>query len=154
MPDRDLDLRALLAAVEAAPPTAGVEALAAELVRLTGAAEISFLISDIVGGTLVRLARVGPDGAAPPERTPADSVPIEGTAAGLALRRQQVQVQPGSPSAGPVEPEDEGARGGSTWLFAPVTERGEAIGVLELLLPVPPDERTVDYVASAAHALA
>jgi serine phosphatase RsbU (regulator of sigma subunit) len=39
-------------------------------------------------------------------------------------------------------------------VFAPVTNRGEAIGVLELGLPSPPDEQTVADVALAAHALA
>jgi serine phosphatase RsbU (regulator of sigma subunit) len=43
---------------------------------------------------------------------------------------------------------------GGTRLFAPVTNRGEAIGVLELRLPEPPDEQAVADVALAAHALA
>jgi serine phosphatase RsbU (regulator of sigma subunit) len=41
-----------------------------------------------------------------------------------------------------------------TRLFAPVTNRGEAIGVLELRLDEPPDEQMVADVALAAHALA
>src|SRR4029079_3347782 len=48
-----------------------------------------------------------------------------------------------------VEP---GANG--TRAFAPVTNRGEAIGVLELLLGEPPDEQMLAEVALAAHALA
>jgi serine phosphatase RsbU (regulator of sigma subunit) len=43
---------------------------------------------------------------------------------------------------------------GETRLFAPVTNRGEAIGVLELTLPSSPDEDTLANVALAAHALA
>ena len=39
-------------------------------------------------------------------------------------------------------------------VFAPVTNRGEAIGVLELLLGEPPDEQVLAEVAFAAHALA
>jgi serine phosphatase RsbU (regulator of sigma subunit) len=39
-------------------------------------------------------------------------------------------------------------------LFAPVTSRGEAIGVLELTLDEAPDEQTLGSVAAAAHALA
>ena len=39
-------------------------------------------------------------------------------------------------------------------MFAPVTNRGEAIGVLELLLGEAPDERVLDEVAFAAHAMA
>jgi serine phosphatase RsbU (regulator of sigma subunit) len=43
---------------------------------------------------------------------------------------------------------------GSARLFAPVTSRGEAVGVLELTLETTPDERTIAGVALAAHALA
>src|SRR6185312_12795589 len=39
-------------------------------------------------------------------------------------------------------------------VFAPVTNRGEAIGVLELRLPRTPDDPTIADVALAAHALA
>jgi serine phosphatase RsbU (regulator of sigma subunit) len=39
-------------------------------------------------------------------------------------------------------------------LFAPVTNRGDAIGVLQLSLPQAPDEQTLADVAVAAHALA
>jgi hypothetical protein len=47
-------------------------------------------------------------------------------------------------------------RGGfdGTRVFAPVTNRGEAIGVLELRLPETPDDQTLAEVALAAHALA
>ena len=41
-----------------------------------------------------------------------------------------------------------------TRVFAPVTNRGEAIGVLELLLGEAPDEQVLAEVAFAAHALA
>ena len=139
--ERSLDLRALLGAVEAASPTQGVDALAAELARMVGAAEVSFLIADIAGGTLARLARSGGDGEAVRERELAETVHIEGTAAGTALRTQTVQIMPSREVGG-------------VWVFAPVTERGEAVGVLELLLPYQPDPETLDYLAAAAHALA
>jgi serine phosphatase RsbU (regulator of sigma subunit) len=38
-------------------------------------------------------------------------------------------------------------------VLAPVTDRGDVIGVLEMLLPADPDADTVDYIAAAAHAL-
>ena len=41
-----------------------------------------------------------------------------------------------------------------TRVFAPVTNRGEAIGVLELLLGEAPDDQVLAEVAFAAHALA
>ncbi len=139
--DRDarLDLRALLDAAEAAPPTAGVEALAAELAEAVGAGEVSFLIADISGGALARLVRAQPGSAPGTERAAPATLPIAGTPAGLALRSQQVQLA---------------VTGDEVWLWAPVTERGEAVGVLELVLPTLPDDQTVAYLASAAHALA
>ena len=48
-----------------------------------------------------------------------------------------------------------GVSGGGQWLvLAPVTERGEAIGVLELTLPGRPDAADVAQVARLAHVLA
>ena len=80
--DPRLDLRALLDAVEVAPPTAAVEALSADLAKVIGASEVSFLIADIISGSLARLARTSPDGTTPADGAGARSVPIEGTAAG------------------------------------------------------------------------
>lgn len=136
-----VDLRALLDAVEASSPTQGVDALAAELGKMVSAAEVSFLIVDIAGGTLVRLARAAQDGEAVREREAADTVTIDGSAAGMALRTQLVQIVP--------LPDRDAA-----WVYAPVTERGEPVGVLELLLPYRPDPDIVGYLAAAAHALA
>jgi serine phosphatase RsbU (regulator of sigma subunit) len=66
-------------------------------------------------------------------------VPLAGTPHGRALAAQDVEVIA----------EDRGAR-----LFAPVTSRGEAVGVLELGLESFPVEQTVLDVALAAHFLA
>ena len=44
--------------------------------------------------------------------------------------------------------------GGGARLYAPVTNRGEAIGLIELHLADAPDEHTLADVALAAHALA
>jgi len=117
----------------------GVEALAAELASRVGAAEVSFLIADLLGETLARLARAQPPGQPPVARNAPESVPIEGTPCGQALRTQQVQVRE-------VD--------GRVWVCAPVTARGEAVGVLELVLVEAPDEQTMAYLAEAAHALA
>lgn len=43
--------------------------------------------------------------------------------------------------------------GGGTRVLAPVTDRGDVVGVLEMLLPTAPDAAAVAYIASAAHAL-
>ena len=72
-------------------------------------------------------------------RETAERVPLEGSPHGRALATQTVEVEVGADD---------------TRVFAPVTNRGEAIGVLELSLSDPPDERTVADVALGAHALA
>src|SRR6185437_12384998 len=71
----------------------------------------------------------------------AERVPLAGTPHGRALASQAVEMV--------VEDGDGGAR-----LFAPVTSRGEAVGVLELGLEDSPAEQTVADVALAAHFLA
>ena len=108
---------------------------------MVGAAEVSFLIVDINGGTLVRLARAAGNGEEVREPEASDTVRIDGSTAGTALRTQQVQIVP--------LPE-----GDAVWVYAPVTERGEPVGVLELLLPYRPEPETLGYLAAAAHALA
>ena len=135
-----LNLNALLAAVEAAPPVAAVDVLADALAEAIGAREVSFLIADFSGRSLIRL---GHSGGGPVLRLQgketAERVPLVGTPHGRALAVQAVEVVA----------EEGGAR-----LFAPVTSRGEAVGVLELGLEEFPIEQTVADVALAAHFLA
>jgi hypothetical protein len=132
-----LNLNSLLAAVEAAPPVAAVDVLAGALAEAIGAREVSFLIADFSGRSLIRLGHSGGEGALRLQGTEtAERVPLVGTPQGRALAAQAVEVIA----------EDGGAR-----LFAPVTSRGEAVGVLELGLEEFPVERTVADVALAAH---
>jgi hypothetical protein len=142
MPDRvggRLDLGSLLASVEAAPPVAAVDVFAAELGDRLGAEEVSFLISDFNGSALVRLSHHrGGGGRRSQGADAAETVPLAGTRYEQVVRTQRLQVYPA----------DEGTR-----VLAPVTDRGDVIGVLEMLLPVDPDPATVDYIAAAAHAL-
>jgi len=135
-----LDVGALLAAAEAAAPVEAIDAVADALRDLLGAEDVSFLIADFSGDALIRLGcsssppatrRAGPETA--------ERVPLANTAQGRALHGQTVEV---------VEHD------GAAWLYAPVTSRGEAIGVLELRLPRTPDGQTIADVAQAAHALA
>lgn len=137
--DPRLDLRALLDAAEGAPPAAGVDALAAELALRVGAREVSFLIADIHGRDVVRVARASERERIVRRRQNLDRVELLGSAAGTAMREQRVELA--------LDPD--GVR-----VYAPVSERGETLGVLELLLPASPDLSTIEYVASAAHALA
>jgi serine phosphatase RsbU (regulator of sigma subunit) len=135
-----LNLNSLLAAVEAAPPVAAVDVLAAALAKAIGAREVSFLIADFSGRSLIRLGHSGGKGALRLQgKETAEQVPLVGTPQGRALAAQAVEVIV----------EDGGAR-----LFAPVTSRGEAVGVLELRLDDSPAEQTLADVALAAHFLA
>ena len=135
-----LNLNSLLAAVEAAPPVAAVDVLAAEMAEAIGAREVSFLIADFSGRSLIRLGHSGGEGALRLKgKETAERVALAGTPQGRALAAQTVEMIA----------EDGGAR-----LFAPVTSRGEAVGVLELALEDFPVEQTVADVALAAHFLA
>jgi serine phosphatase RsbU (regulator of sigma subunit) len=135
-----LNLNVLLSAVEAAPPVAAAEVLGAALTEALGATDVSFLIADYSGRSLIRLGHVGGGGShGNPSRERTEVVPLAGTPQGRALARQEIEVV---------------AEQGGSRLFAPVTSRGEAVGVLELGLADAPDEQTLDVVVGAAHALA
>jgi Stage II sporulation protein E (SpoIIE) len=142
MSNRDtgrLELRSLLAAVEVAPPVAAVDVFAAELGKRLAAQEVAFLIADFSGDAVVRLSHNGGgDGRRSHGTDAAETVPLAGTPYEQVVRSQQLQVLP----------VDEVCR-----VLAPVTDRGDVIGVLEMVLPTGPDQDTVDYIAAAAHAL-
>jgi len=139
-PRARLDLGALLAAVENAPPVAAVDVLGERLSSELGAHELSFLIADFSGEALIRLGHAGSAAATRARgRETGERVDLTGSPQGRALATQRVEREISA----------EGTR-----LFAPVTNRGEAIGVLELRLDEPPDEEMVADVAVAAHALA
>ncbi len=133
-----LDLGLLLIAAEAAAPAEGVDAVAAALAEMLGAREVSFLVADISGGSLVRLARAPRAGPAA-QRAAHERVAIAGSVQGTTLRTQQVRQAPGPDGV---------------WLYAPVTQRGETVGVLELLLAGPVEPAVLESVSQAAHALA
>jgi serine phosphatase RsbU (regulator of sigma subunit) len=135
-----LNLPELMAAVEDAPPVGAADAVAAGLAATFGASDVSFLIADFSGRALIRLGHAG---SAPGMRTQgretAERVRLIDTPHGRALASQTVVVE---------------QHGDDTCLFAPVTNRGEAIGVLELTLSTPPGDQVLADVALAAHMLA
>jgi serine phosphatase RsbU (regulator of sigma subunit) len=135
------DLRSLLERVEAAAPIDAVAAVADQLAAVSGARAVSFLIADFSGHGLVRLgtATTPPDGARIQGDEHAETLPLRGTDHGRVLRTQQADIRP----------VDGGVR-----VVVPVTDRGDAMGVLELVLPDMPDEQTVADVTAAGHALA
>lgn len=137
------DLQDLMVKVERASPLDAVEVLAAEFTRAWQADAVSFLIADYGGDHLVRLAHVHTDARGQPvaedQSDAAQVVPIRGTPQGRVLRTQRLLVR-----------QDRG----EGWVYAPVTSRGEAIGVLEARLPTVPGDRTATDIAAAAHVLA
>ncbi|MCA1689933.1 MAG: serine/threonine-protein phosphatase, partial [Actinobacteria bacterium] len=135
-----LDFARLLDAVENAPPVDAADVLGGWLAEALGAYAVSFLIVDLSGRALIRLGHAGITGAVRTQgHETAKLVPLAGTPHGRTLLEQAVEVEIGA---------------GEVRLYAPVTNRGEAIGVLELSLPEAPDEQTLADVALAAHALA
>ena len=59
---QSLNLNSLLAAVEAAPPVAAADVLAGALAEAIDAREVSFLIADFSGQSLIRLSHVARGG--------------------------------------------------------------------------------------------
>jgi hypothetical protein len=135
-----IDLGAILERVEASAPVDAVKVVATTLAEMVGAAEVSFLVADFSGRSVVRLTSAGRvDGARTHGVEQAETLPLAGTAYDRVLRTQQIAVER-LPSGAHV--------------IAPVTERGDAIGLLEMRLPEPPSPEDVAEVGSAAHALA
>lgn len=148
----------VLDAAEDASPVQTVDAVTRELGDALGAAAVSFLIADLSGRALVRLAHVTPvddrpgdgseDGDERREKEESATVlPFDGGPAEEALRTQTVQVLPPRASGG-------GERPAGPWtVLAPVTERGEALGLLEMTLPDEPSPRTLSEITRTAHLL-
>lgn len=143
----------VLEAAEAASPVESVESVTRELGLALRATAVSFLIADLSGRALVRLAHFPllADGTSPSapgygERRDggesATVIPLGGGPEEQAVRTQSVQVLHTGRELGPWR------------VLAPVTERGEAIGLLELLLPERPDEAGLAEIAQLAHLLA
>jgi serine phosphatase RsbU (regulator of sigma subunit) len=154
------DVGRVLEAAEAAPPVEAVEGVARELGLAFGAVDVSFLITDFSGRAMVRLAHVplsqGPAGGRSSlvlgerreDEESATVLPFDGGPAEHALRTQSVQVVP------PDDADTSGFEDDLWRVYAPVTERGEPIGLLEMNLPHEPDRDVVAEVAQVAHLLA
>ncbi|MGY1838026.1 MULTISPECIES: PP2C family protein-serine/threonine phosphatase [unclassified Modestobacter] len=138
--DHVIDVGALLEKVETAAPIDAVEAVATALGEMVDARAVTLLIADFSGRAVVRLTSAHQvAGARSRGVEQAETLPLAGTDYEQVLRTQQPDVQV----------LDDGAR-----MIVPVTDRGDAIGVLELMLPHHPSAKEVTDVATAAHALA
>ncbi|ALP00047.1 oxidoreductase [Streptomyces hygroscopicus subsp. limoneus] len=125
----------LLTAAERAAPVDAVAVVAEDLRRRFGATKVSFLIVDLTGKAVARLASaVGVEGGREAER-----IPMFGSVYEQVIRTQRLHQE---------------ATGQGQRVIAPVTNRGDAIGLLELLLPAEPGGEVLDEVGEAAHILA
>jgi hypothetical protein len=117
-----------------------VHVVATMLADMVGASAVAFLVADFSGRSVVRLSSAGPvDGARTSGVDQAETLPLAGTVYEQVLRTQQIAVEP-------LE--------GGALLIAPVTDRGDAIGLLEMTLPRHPSPDVITEVGSAAHAVA
>ncbi|MFB6580139.1 PP2C family protein-serine/threonine phosphatase [Streptomyces sp. NPDC056402] len=131
-----IGLAEMLAAAEGAAPVNSLDVVARALGDRFGARYVSFLFVDVVGRRLLRVH----DTVVMFQEERAAEVPLAGSSVYDEVLRTQNLV---------LAPEDEqGLR-----VLAPVTNRGDVIGVLELFLThVTPE--VLDQVEEAAHALA
>jgi serine phosphatase RsbU (regulator of sigma subunit) len=149
-------LTRLLDAAESAAPVDAVSALTREIGARLQASSASFLIADTSGRALVRLVHVPMGVSTPPAGSPiegghrqqgkesASAVPFDGGPLEQVIRTQRPEVLSPQHSAGL-----------DAWtVLAPVTERGESIGVLELVVPDEPSKEDTAEIASLAHLLA
>lgn len=149
-------LSRVLEAAENAPPAEAVEAVTGELGAGVGATEAVFLITDMSGRGLIRLGHGTSGDTTDARDTDADidlrdptergeQLPLDGGARERVMRTQTVEV---------LAPGGDGGKDASWTVLAPVTERGEALGLLQIVLPFEPDADLVNDVARTAHALA
>ncbi|MFD9404716.1 PP2C family protein-serine/threonine phosphatase [Streptomyces sp. NPDC060011] len=132
-----MTLAGMLEAAEAAAPVESLDVVARMLQENLGAASVSFLITDFTGSSVVRLGVAGSVDTDEPARR----IRLRGTVYDDVIRTQRPSVQ------------DHG-QGALVQVVAPVTNRGDAIGLLELFLPGLPDAEMMREIGDTAHALA
>ncbi|NEA45309.1 serine/threonine-protein phosphatase [Streptomyces sp. SID10815] len=109
--------------------------MAEDLRRRFGAVKVSFLIVDLTGKAVARLpTAVGAEGERETER-----IPMSGSVYEQVIRTQRLY-------------QDESGR--CRRVIVPVTNRGDAIGLLEVFLPDDPDDGVLKAVEETAHVLA
>ncbi|MEU1536338.1 PP2C family protein-serine/threonine phosphatase [Streptomyces fagopyri] len=127
----------MLEVAEAAPPVESLDVVARILRDRLGAVAVSFLITDFTGCSVVRLGAVGGVGTGEPARR----ISLAGSVYDDVIRTQRPVVEIGG-------------QGAHARVVAPVTNRGDAIGLLELFLPAAPDAEVMKEIGETAHALA
>ncbi|MFF8772492.1 PP2C family protein-serine/threonine phosphatase [Kitasatospora sp. NPDC015120] len=130
----------VLAAAEAAAPVDSLDVVAANLRARFGARYVSFLFLDLIGQSVVRVA----EDATTLHGRASERIRLAGSLYEQVLRTQKLVRAP-----------DSAGRHGQR-VIAPVTNRGDAIGFLELSLPATAavSADTLEQVEQAAHTLA
>lgn len=131
------ELPRLLTAAETAAPVEAIDVVAQDLLRRFGATRVSFLIVDLTGKAVVPLSTASQAEAGAGRQ--ADRIDLFGSVYDHVVRTQRLYR----------ETTDQGER-----VIFPVTNRGDAIGLLELWLPASPGQGVLDAVGEAAHILA
>ena len=135
-----VDLREVLRSTCAASPVEAIDVMADGLGTLIGATDVQFLITNVTHRAVVRFAGSGANAAkVQQENGRVPVLPLPGTEYERVLRRQQVLRIP---------------EGGGERILAPVTESGDALGVIDLRLPYRADARAFGDIAAVAQALA
>ncbi|WP_181782123.1 PP2C family protein-serine/threonine phosphatase [Pseudonocardia pini] len=136
-----LDLRELLDRAEAASPVEAIDVMADAMAEMLSAAEVWFWITDLSGRAVARFGGTGANAARLHQGGAEDVpvVPLSGTVYERVLRTQRPDLR---------------TVGGESRLIVPVADRGDTMGVVEVHLPVTPDELAVAGIAAAARALA
>ncbi|MEV6534800.1 PP2C family protein-serine/threonine phosphatase [Streptomyces sp. NPDC051639] len=132
-----MTLTGTLEAAEAAAPVESLDVVARMLKEHLGAESVTFLILDFTGSSVVRLGAAGSVDTG----TPARRITVRGTLYDDVIRTQRPSVE-------------EKGEGALVRIVAPVTNRGDAIGLLELFLPTAPDAAVMREIGETAHALA
>ncbi len=135
MAEERLKLAELLAAAEDAAPGESLDVMARDLRERFGAQRVSFLFVDLIGRELVRVTEQAETQSG--HRT--EHIRLDGSDYEQVLRTQEPYSVPGG--------------GDGQRVIAPVSNRGDPIGVLEVTVPCL-DRDVLEQVAQAAHALA
>lgn len=134
------DLRRLLSIAESTAPVDSVDVVAGELRSSVGGRHVSLMITNFSGTGLVRLSHV----------TAAGDLEDGYNEEAQPVLLHDSEYETAMFSQSPVVLAD-----GDGWrVLAPITERGDAIGLLEVSLGAEPDASTVGFAGMAAHFLA
>jgi serine phosphatase RsbU (regulator of sigma subunit) len=107
---------------------------------MVDARHVGLLIANLSGTAVIRLSHVtGPEARHSGRDERLESLALPGSTYERVLFTQQIEIAD---------------LDGGALVLVPVTERGDAIGILELSLDQRPDTETVEYLVDAAHELA